>query len=131
MTEETINHNLLATFTGVYDGEQLADSELRFRALADNVAQLVWMAEPGGKIFWFNQRWYDFTGVPIHRMTGNDSPGIIHPDHRERVVAKYYKQTQQGKEWDDTFQMRGQNGEYVPANQGLRRRFLPRGQQAV
>src|SRR5215471_4602274 len=36
--------------------------EKQFRTLADSVAQLVWMAHPDGNRFWFNQRWYDFTG---------------------------------------------------------------------
>ena len=41
----------------------LRDSEERFRTLADNISTLCWMAEPDGSIFWFNSRWYDYTGM--------------------------------------------------------------------
>ena len=39
------------------------ESELQFRLLVDAMPQLVWMANPDGHIFWYNQRWYEFTGT--------------------------------------------------------------------
>src|SRR5262245_12275615 len=41
------------------------EAEKHFRTLADSVAQLVWMAHPDGTRFWFNQRWYDYTGTTL------------------------------------------------------------------
>jgi len=35
----------------------LKASERQFHTLADSIPQLVWMAEAGGKIFWFNNHW--------------------------------------------------------------------------
>jgi PAS domain-containing protein len=35
----------------------------QFRALANAVPQLVWMADASGSVYWYNQRWYDFTGT--------------------------------------------------------------------
>src|SRR5262245_9868504 len=43
----------------------LQASERQFHTLADAIPQLVWMAETNGKVFWFNSRWYDYTGQPI------------------------------------------------------------------
>lgn len=45
-------------------------SEELFRTLADNISQLAWMADPNGSIFWFNQRWYEFTGTTLDEMQG-------------------------------------------------------------
>src|SRR6266851_527555 len=43
--------------------EQLHESELQFRTLANSIPQLAWMADAQGSIFWYNQRWYDFIGT--------------------------------------------------------------------
>ncbi|HVH11795.1 MAG TPA: PAS domain-containing protein, partial [Longimicrobium sp.] len=40
----------------------LEESERQFRTLAESIPQLAWMADADGRRFWFNQRWYDYTG---------------------------------------------------------------------
>ena len=50
--------------------EALRESEERFRTLADNMSQLAWMADETGWVFWYNQRWYDFTGATLSEMQG-------------------------------------------------------------
>src|SRR5437763_2384420 len=42
--------------------QQLHESELQFRTLANSIPQLAWMADANGSIFWYNQRWYDLRG---------------------------------------------------------------------
>ena len=41
----------------------LRESEERFRALADNISQLAWMATAYDTVNWYNRRWYDYTGT--------------------------------------------------------------------
>ena len=60
----------------------LQASEQQFQTLADSMPQLVWMAEPDGRIFWFNSHWYDYTGVPAEAIAGMDwltalAPSIV------------------------------------------------------
>ena len=50
--------------------EALKESEERFRTLADNIPQLTWMTDATGWIFWYNQRWYDYTGTTLERDEG-------------------------------------------------------------
>jgi PAS domain S-box-containing protein len=40
---------------------ELRASEERFRLIANSIPQLAWMAEPDGRLFWFNERWYAFS----------------------------------------------------------------------
>jgi two-component system CheB/CheR fusion protein len=88
------------------------ESEERFRTLADNMSQLAWMADDTGSIFWYNQRWYDFTGTTLEEMYGWGWRAVHHPDHVERVVAKISASFQSGELWEDTFPLRGKDGEY-------------------
>jgi PAS domain-containing protein len=45
----------------------LEESEERFRTLADNIAQLAWMADAAGDIFWYNRRWFEYTAQTSRR----------------------------------------------------------------
>jgi PAS domain S-box-containing protein len=92
--------------------ESLTLSEQRFRALADNMAQLAWMAYPSGYVFWHNQRWLDFTGVDAIEATGGGWQQVIHPDYADRVVRQLALALERGETWQDTYPIRGADGEY-------------------
>ncbi len=83
-----------------------------FRALADALPQMAWVAEPNGDIIWYNQRWYDYTGTTIEQMFGWGWRDVHHPDHVERVVGRISEAFRTGEPWKDTFPLRGADGEY-------------------
>ncbi len=92
--------------------EQLADSEDRFRALAENIPQLAWMADRTGWIFWYNQRWFDYTGTTLEDMQGWGWTKVHHPEHLDRVVARIQESWDSGMPWEDTFPLLGKEGAY-------------------
>lgn len=91
---------------------RLKDSEEWFRTLADNIAQLAWMADPSGHIFWYNRRWYEFTGTALHEMAGWGWRSVHHPDHVERVVTRIQRSWDTGEPWEDLFPLKGRDGTY-------------------
>ncbi|MBE9185203.1 PAS domain-containing protein [Microcoleus sp. LEGE 07076] len=92
--------------------QDLHESENRFRALADNIAQLAWMTDASGWIFWYNQRWFDYTGTTREQMQGWEWQQVQHPEHLDRVVAKFRRSIETGELWEDTFPLRGADGSY-------------------
>lgn len=92
--------------------ESLRESESRFRALADNITQLAWMTDETGWIFWYNKRWFDYTGTELVDMQGWGWTNVHHPDHVERVVASFSKAVAKGEAWEDVFPIRSRNGEF-------------------
>ena len=67
----------------------LQESEERFRALADNIPNLAWMADADGWIFWYNRQWYDYTGTTLEEMQGWGWQKVHHPDHVESVTREW------------------------------------------
>ncbi|HEY6869509.1 MAG TPA: PAS domain S-box protein, partial [Novosphingobium sp.] len=90
----------------------LEDSESRFRLMADNIAQLAWIAAPDGAITWYNQRWYEFTGTTFAEMRDWGWRAVHHPDHLEQVETQYRAAIAAGATWEDTFPLRGADGRY-------------------
>ncbi|GKS58019.1 hypothetical protein YTPLAS18_15460 [Nitrospira sp.] len=90
----------------------LTESELRFRLLADNMSQFAWTTDETGWIFWYNQRWYDYTGTTWEDMKGWGWQSVHHPEHLGRVLDKFKHCLRTGEVWEDTFPLRGRDGQY-------------------
>ena len=90
---------------------RLRHSEQQFHALADNIAQLAWMADASGTVFWYNRRWLDYTGSSMEQMQ-TENWSNVHPDHRAKVSAVFQKHVLSGQPWEDQFPLRGADGEY-------------------
>lgn len=90
----------------------LRQTEQLFRALAENIPQLAWMTDEHGSVFWYNRRWYDFTGTTFEQMKGWGWQAVHHPDHVESVTTKFRRTLASGEPWEDTFPLRGRNGDY-------------------
>jgi len=89
----------------------LAERELRLRMLADNISQLAWVTDRQGALLWLNKRWYDFTGLSEAQSLVSRT-AAHHPDHVERVTAKFDADIAAGREWEDTYPLRGRDGTY-------------------
>jgi PAS domain S-box-containing protein len=92
--------------------EELRESEAQFRSLANSIPQLVWMADGKGSVFWYNQRWYDYTGTTLAGMTQFGWESLLHPDHAGRVIEGLRRSWASGEAWEDTFPLRGQDGDF-------------------
>jgi PAS domain S-box-containing protein len=91
---------------------QLQESEERFRNLADNMSQFAWMADASGWLFWYNRRWFEYTGTTLEEMQGWGWQKVHHPEHLDRVVERFRHSLETGEEWEDMFPLRGQDGTY-------------------
>jgi len=90
----------------------LRESEARFRELADNISQFAWTADRSGWIYWYNKRWHDYTGTTLEEMQGWGWQKVHHPEHVDRVVERIKQSFETGRPWEDTFPLRGRDGNY-------------------
>src|SRR5262245_13779294 len=86
--------------------------EQQFRILANSISQLAWMADRDGYHFWYNDRWFEYTGTTMEDMQGWGWRKIHHPDEIERVVEHFKAALTTGQPWEDTFPLRSKTGEY-------------------
>lgn len=90
----------------------IAEREHQFRMLADNISQLAWVANREGRLLWCNQRWYDYTGQTEGAALGWGWADVHHADHVDRVRDKFFADLAAGREWEDTFPLRGRDGSF-------------------
>lgn len=91
----------------------LRESEIQFRTLAENIPQLAWMANSDGSIFWYNNRWFEYTGTTLEEMQGWGWTKVHHPDYVEAARDKYRSNIVERQiVWEDTFPLRAADGSY-------------------
>lgn len=90
----------------------VAEGAERFQALVNNISQFCWMADANGWVFWYSDRWYEYSGTTLEDMRGWGWRSLHHPDHVDRVVEKISRCWQTGETWEDTFPLRGKDGKY-------------------
>ena len=91
--------------------ERVRESEARLRAMADGIPQLAWMARPDGHIFWYNQRWYDYTGTTPEEMEGWGWEKVHDPGELARVGPHWRAALAAAEPWEDTFPLRRHDGQ--------------------
>lgn len=92
--------------------DALQEREQQFRTLADSVPQLAWMAEGNGHIFWYNQRWYQYTGKTAEEMLGWGWESVHDPKVLPDVLAGWREAIRTGKRFEMVFPLRGGDGSY-------------------
>ncbi|WP_133499420.1 PAS domain-containing sensor histidine kinase [Cognatilysobacter terrigena] len=88
------------------------DSEARFRTIADLVPQMIWSTLPDGYHDYYNQRWYDFTGVPVGSTDGEAWAGMVHPEDQPRAWARWRHSLATGDPYEVEYRLRDRNGVY-------------------
>lgn len=92
--------------------EALRASEAQFRTMVESIPQLAWMAEPNGDIFWYNRRWYAYTGTTLEQMRGWGWRAVHHPDHVDRVTREVQAKWAAGVAWEGMYLLRSAAGEW-------------------
>jgi PAS domain S-box-containing protein len=87
--------------------QALRDDAECLRTLADNIAQLAWMADASGAITWCNRRFREYTGMALHEANEWGLTRLQHPDHVDRVEAGIRRCIETGEPWEDTFPLLG------------------------
>jgi PAS domain S-box-containing protein len=92
----------------------LETSEGRFRTLANAIPQLCWTANADGSIFWYNQRWYDFTGKTRREMEGWGWQSVHDPEMLPVFLEGWKNAIAAGVPFEMVFPLRAPDGTFHP-----------------
>jgi PAS domain S-box-containing protein len=93
---------------------QLQISDYQFRILADNVPTLCWMADPDGFIFWYNRRWFEYTGTTPAEMEGWGWQSVHDPEKLPQVLERWRESIATGQPFEMVFPLKAADGSYKP-----------------
>jgi PAS domain S-box-containing protein len=67
----------------------LERQEALFRTLAEQAPQVIWNAEPGGRLTYANRKWYELMGGTPADWMGHKWLGTVHPDDLPDMLANW------------------------------------------
>jgi len=67
----------------------LLASEATFATLVDAMPQMVWSTLPDGYHVFYNQGWYEFTGMRPGSTDGKGWAGLFHPDDQPEAWRRW------------------------------------------
>lgn len=115
-TVENVIEGVVLTFVDISArhaaDEALRRSEAQFHALAESIPQLAWIMDGEGYIYWYNRRWFDYTGTRLEDIQGWGWRSVHDPAEVVRVEAHLRHCLETGTFWEDTFPLRGADGTY-------------------
>ena len=89
-----------------------AESEQRFRSVANAAPVLIWLADTEKRCTWFNQTWLSFTGRTIAQEYGNGWAEGVHPDDLERCLAIYTRYFDRREPFQMFYRLQRYDGTY-------------------
>ena len=92
--------------------EALRESDEQFRTMVDAISQLAWMAQPDGFIFWYNQRWFDYTGTTPEQMEGWGWQRVHDPGMLPKVLELWKASIATAEPFEMNFPLRAADGHY-------------------
>ncbi len=108
--------NLLVTSRDVTNHKQdilkIAESEQRFKTLADNIPNLAWMANADGWIYWYNKKWYEYTGTTEEEMEGWGWQSVHDVVRLPDVMEKWTHAITIGEPFEMVFPLKAANGSF-------------------
>ncbi|HEY7511231.1 MAG TPA: ATP-binding protein [Vicinamibacteria bacterium] len=88
----------------------LRQSEARFRELADAMPQIVFTATPEGEVDYFNQRWSEYTGLPVGAVDFESWRDVHTEEGLRRVMEAWPQALRTGQPYEIEYLLRRYDG---------------------
>jgi PAS domain S-box-containing protein len=90
--------------------EELRRREAEFRVLAQAAPNHVWASGPDGRLNWFNDRVYAYSGAAPGALDGAGWAQIVHPDDRGGALERWSSSLRTGDIYETEFRLRDAHG---------------------
>jgi len=87
-------------------------NERHYRTLAQAVPHIVWTARGDGAVDYFNQRWFEYTGLSVEQAAGSWF-GIVHPDDVARCQTDWENAMRSGEMFRTECRLQASDGTFL------------------
>ncbi len=93
--------------------ESAQNGERYFRSLAAAMPGIIWTARPDGYNDFFNDRWFDYSGLTKEQSQGSGWSAVVHPDDLAPTLAAWEHSLKTGDAYEVEYRFRrGSDGAY-------------------
>jgi PAS domain S-box-containing protein len=92
--------------------KKIEESNKEFQFVTDFMPQLIWVARPDGYHYYYNQKWYGYTGLTPGETEGEGWNAVFHPDDQERAWNLWRHSLETGEPYEIEYRCRRFDGVY-------------------
>jgi len=111
-----VEHGLAVFYRDISDRKRdeaaIAESEARFRNMADQTPVMMWVTDPSGYCTYLNRRWYEFTGQDVGAGEAYGWLDAVHPEDRALAERAFVAANAEQKDYRVEFRIRRADGTY-------------------
>ncbi len=94
-------------------GGRSTQDDAHYRTLAEAIPQIVWTANPDGWLDFYNQHWFDYTGLTLEQTQGWGWEPVLHPDDLQNCILRWTHAFSTGEPYETEYRFkRAADGEY-------------------
>jgi two-component system sensor kinase FixL len=90
--------------------QALAESEAKYRTIANAMPTMVWSADADGLRDFYNFRWYEFTGAAPGSTDGASWTNLVHSEDRSRVIRLERSGVATAQAYEIQYRLNGKDG---------------------
>jgi len=90
----------------------LRESEARFKTYAQAMPNQVWSAAPDGRLDWFNDQVFSYSGLTFEDLAGNKWAQMVHAEDIGPAAGSWNKALEAGTQYQVEFRLRRQDGSW-------------------
>ncbi len=91
---------------------ELRESEARFRSFAQTIPNHFWTSGPDGRLDWFNEQVYRYSGAGPGQLDGDGWAAMVHPEDMPATQARWADALSAGAVYETEFRLRRHDGVY-------------------
>lgn len=84
----------------------------RYRELANAMPLIIWTAWPDGAVYYYNQRWFDYTGMTLEETQGWGWQPVLHPDDLQKCLDAWGNSIRTGEPYEIEYRFKRADGNY-------------------
>jgi len=88
------------------------ESAVQFLTLAQTLPHHVWTAQPDGRLDWFNERIYEYTGTGTGVLDGFGWTTTVHPEDLPGMLERWRRSLASGEIYEAEFRLHRHDGAY-------------------
>lgn len=93
--------------------KQIDEVQKKWKDLANSMPVMVWTADAEGNVDFFNERWYEFSGLSFEESVGSGWTSVLHPEDAEQCLAVWSAALAKQTAYEVEMRYRRKDGQYV------------------
>lgn len=87
-------------------------SREHFKMLSNTISQMTWTNLPDGEVNFYNERWYEYTGLNHQQTIDYSWKAVVHPDDLENTMTRFLSSLKTGSTFEVENRCRRYDGVY-------------------